>query len=63
MISFILGFICGFASFFLGLHYSHIKIERNRDYRNYFKLILLLRYLSILFFVVGLGFIIINSFI
>ena len=61
MILILLGFTCGFASFFLGLHYSHIKIESNRDYKNYFKLILLLRYLSILFFVVGLGFIIISN--
>ncbi len=61
MILIILGFLSGFSSFFLGLHYSHIKIENKKEYKRYYKSILILRYLSIIFFVTGIGFIIING--
>ncbi len=33
MMLIILGFLFGFSSFFLGLHYSHIKLENKKIIR------------------------------
>jgi hypothetical protein len=48
-----LGFVTGFGSFLAGLHYSHIKIENQKDYKDYYKSLIISRYLSVLFFVLG----------
>ena len=48
-----LGFLFGIGSFIAGLHYSHIKIVNNKEYRDYYKTIMIARYLSVIFFVIG----------
>ena len=56
MIFIILGFIFGFGSFIAGLHYSHLKIEHQNDYRRYFRVIIYMRYLSVIFFIIGIAY-------
>jgi hypothetical protein len=53
MILFVLAFLFGVGSFLAGLHYSHIRMESNLEYKQYFKAILIARNLGVLFFLLG----------
>lgn len=49
-----LGFLFGIGSFIAGLHYSHIKIVNNKEYPDYYKSIVISKYLSVVFLIIGL---------
>jgi hypothetical protein len=53
-IGFILGFIIFGISFLMGLHYSHISIEYNKEYKHYYRTIIIMRYLGLIFPILGI---------
>ena len=50
---FIIGIICGLISFLIGFHYRYITVKYKRDYKNYFRLIMWFRYISLIFVIIG----------